>query len=696
MPLAEARQKRKLNTIKDPISGQERDLQQNEPEYREPITPQMIVPPPAASLTQFQNPQAPAPSPLAMGTQAVPKPVIDPGTVGKLPYGTFDDDPKYSEPNRETPSHELPKEIAPVGAKDYISQAESNLLDLNRRVAGNPADIANEQAAMHQPVGFGRKLGGVLAGIGGAALGADPFKIYDSVSQAKNREAARPFAERRSITEAQTALEQKVEPLTTAHMNAEAQLQNAAGGKDFHITYVGKDGKQHVGLVSQSGETQDLTFGDARPLAFRVFGAGITGNEVKARSARGEVFMSPEGTPIDTSQLTDYDELRTTSVPGTYVQVSQPSVTRTFDNTVTQQPRLDASASKPLGQARVGTDTTRESVLGETPEGAPIVGPLRTESQPTASRFSTRAPVAPAPEPTMPEAPAGTFAPVSTAAPAPKVSLPPAPGGAVAPTKPAQAAPAKSPMQTRVLAGVYGKGTAKEFRDKSAPIRTGMTSLINDPEHKTPDSLMDFDYLADDAGARERLGNFNTLFLDSLNASNGAQGELGASVSGVHVGTGQFGAWVSNKLGLPSLAAGAQAQTLESAYGKLQPAEQRYVNALVDAMETTPGFRKVTGGGVYEYAVTQMQRTLPIFGKTGVSSSKMYNDKIMRMVQQNLVGTEQISEDFLPKKYYQQKLDELARKVGVSGPGGGGPGPGGPGQGTQPSFSPNNPFANKR
>ncbi len=211
----------------------------------------------------------------------------------------------------------------------------------------------------------------------------------------------------------------------------------------------------------------------------------------------------------------------------------------------------------------------------------------------------------------------------ATGAPAPPLKPPTGrlPGSAslgapVLPSGPASSSPGYK------LKGVE----AGKVNDLKNAIELGAHQLWGDPDNPSLRPLAAYANLADDPGARQRLGKALKLVLDS-GGREGAS-HIGTSIGPVSFSAGGIGEWLTNELGVPQATANQRATIIRGAIESMKPEEVRYFNSLMNAIPTITGMRRLTGGSAFRWSQEGLERELPMIGLAGVTSSETFRQKM--------------------------------------------------------------------
>ncbi len=176
-------------------------------------------------------------------------------------------------------------------------------------------------------------------------------------------------------------------------------------------------------------------------------------------------------------------------------------------------------------------------------------------------------------------------------------------------------------------------------------IEVASHQLWGDPDNPSLRPLASYANLADDQGARQRLGQALRLVLDA-GGDSGAE-HLGASAGPVSFSAGNLGTALSYNLGIPQAAADAKATALRDIFAKMKPEEVDYFNSLMNAIPTITGFRKLTSGGAFRWSQQGLERELPMIGLSGVTNSGTYAKKMAALGDEPLTAIKNL-ERFAP------------------------------------------------
>lgn len=221
----------------------------------------------------------------------------------------------------------------------------------------------------------------------------------------------------------------------------------------------------------------------------------------------------------------------------------------------------------------------------------------------------------------------GGGATVPSPTPAPKA----APSAAAAASqvinqKPAQA-PAGSEGAARRLQGV-SPSTARMAATFSVPITESITQLFGDEAKTGVKPLLAYAHLADDEGASKRLGKAINLTRASL-GDGIADASIGAGAGGVHVSSGGFGTWLTNKLGIPGAISEQNADMLRQALKDLTPEEREAYDATMSEMSVMAGLRSLSKSSA---AISNIHLIENEMAKLGTAaSSTQYLDQMQRV-----------------------------------------------------------------
>ena len=173
-----------------------------------------------------------------------------------------------------------------------------------------------------------------------------------------------------------------------------------------------------------------------------------------------------------------------------------------------------------------------------------------------------------------------------------------------------------------------GLGPAQVLPMKNS-IEVASHQLWGDPDNPTFRPLSSYANLADDKGAQQRIGQALRMVLDA-GGDSGAE-HLGASAGPVSFSAGNLGTTLSYKLGIPQAAADEKAKALRTIFEQMKPEEVDYFNALMNAIPTVTGFRKLTSGGAFRWSQQGLERELPMIGLSGVTSSATFKKKMQAL-----------------------------------------------------------------
>ncbi len=207
---------------------------------------------------------------------------------------------------------------------------------------------------------------------------------------------------------------------------------------------------------------------------------------------------------------------------------------------------------------------------------------------------------------------------------APSLPAPNPPQGA-APPAPLSGLPAAPVARGSRVIGMKSLGPAQVLPMKNS-IEVASHQLWGDPDNPSLRPLASYANLADDAGARQRLGQALRMVLDA-GGDSGAE-HLGASAGPVSFSAGNLGTALSLKLGIPQAAADEKAKALRDIFAQMKPEEVDYFNALMNVIPTVTGFRKLTSGGAFRWSQQGLERELPMIGLSGVTNSANFKQKM--------------------------------------------------------------------
>jgi len=205
----------------------------------------------------------------------------------------------------------------------------------------------------------------------------------------------------------------------------------------------------------------------------------------------------------------------------------------------------------------------------------------------------------------------------------------------VAPPPAAGGAPAAAPRNGAPTSSATPRGAGRSWDKALGPtqvlpmknsIEVASHQLWGDPDNPSLRPLASYANLADDQGARQRLGQALRMVLDA-GGDTGAE-HLGASAGPVSFSAGNLGTALSYNLGIPQAAADAKATALRDIFAKMKPEEIDYFNSLMNAIPTITGFRKLTSGGAFRWSQQGLERELPMIGLSGVTNSATYAKKM--------------------------------------------------------------------
>ena len=224
------------------------------------------------------------------------------------------------------------------------------------------------------------------------------------------------------------------------------------------------------------------------------------------------------------------------------------------------------------------------------------------------------------------------------------LAVPLSPNRPPAPQLPVVTPQRVSGPQSRMAQGVT-LGMHRDLRAAAGPVRAVAAQMFGDPANPTAlPSMRKFAYLADDNGARQRIGDALRILLandDHLVIGSGSQtqgwssgGNVGSGVM-VPVSVGITGGMNrSGTQATPTLNADQVAKInreIAAVVGRLKPGDEREaVIALMKAYEEIGGLRKVFSGSNALAAIAQMQKTLPMIGFNDTLSAAQFHSKLTR------------------------------------------------------------------
>lgn len=264
-----------------------------------------------------------------------------------------------------------------------------------------------------------------------------------------------------------------------------------------------------------------------------------------------------------------------------------------------------------IGRGNPVSNTTQRIVTLEGPEGQRAVAVPVTGTRQVGGA--------------APTAPLGTAPNTPTARPAPQGF----PGGGNSPSAP----PASGlPPGARVLGN---KGlTAQQIQNVSRPLNEAATQLFGDPQNPSFPALNRYEKLADDPGARQRLGQSLQLTFAGINdATEGGSAHISANAGPVSVSTGGIGTVLSNYFGVPQAAAAGQQKIREEALQNLKsPQEREAYDAIVDAFSSIVALRAATKALGSQSSVMALERDIPAIG-WNTTDSAQFRDKMARLAE---------------------------------------------------------------
>lgn len=379
--------------------------------------------------------------------------------------------------------------------------------------------------------------------------------------------------------------------------------------------------------------------------------AAITPGTAREEAAKGKKFLDEQGNEIDVADLKPYQQLIPIETNrGTHWIVgNQKSKYVTVGNVVHELPVLgqaaDLTAGGPgsvLGPKAVGSSSFRQQVMIDPRTNAPTIQTLGAGRQPAAPGMTGGGGASPrlsAP----PSAPAG-----GGSAPAQPARIPP----------PRSAAPPAQPVPPKPVAMPVSMYNAQVKR--ATPVRAAAVQIVGDPASPEFVPLESYALLADDAGARERIGKAWRIIADEL-----AKSEAGTS-GGLFLSPNTWQA-IHNVVGLTSAIAGSQTGVTERALADLKPEERDLLDREIAAYGSIIGLRSITGGSAAQFSAKSIERELPILGVNTASSRQFYN-KLASIFHEIKSGSENISADVLKEKpQYEAAAKRLARLASGQG-----------------------------
>ena len=344
----------------------------------------------------------------------------------------------------------------------------------------------------------------------------------------------------------------------------------------------------------------------------------------------GRVFKRQDGTPIDPTTLSygtviqryhppgkeDYYDIR---LAPTHLQGVNGEI---YAFTAATSPEDIKRMMVPVGPKNAATVTTSEFPTIDPATNKTILEKkqsVRVPQNPGISGGRTAAPAQPAPAPTAQKA-----------------------GGQASPA-PAPSGGGQASSEPRELKGL-APGTYNQAVKRAGPIKESANQIYGEG------GLKDYASLADDPKARERLATaFNLTFGNLLKAESEGNVHIGASAGPVSVGTGGFGTWLQNALGMPEKVAKQQAQIMEQAVGKLPQKEKDAYNATISALSTVAGLRASFGGLGTEATIAGLQKEVPMIGINGTFSSKDFNNKLGLLAGVTNTAFQSVPDVMIPK-----------------------------------------------
>lgn len=296
--------------------------------------------------------------------------------------------------------------------------------------------------------------------------------------------------------------------------------------------------------------------------------------------------------------------------------------------------------------------------MGEDASGNPVAISLHSQKTPNAvAQLPPPASSGSTPPPatgssTTPPAIAPPQSPVSSpsgAAPSAPSSLPASPSQKPVLGPPAAknpAAPGVPPSPSGSSGGIrqleaFTPAQGRAFREKLAPIRSGLTQIFGDPTQPDIKGITKYVDLADNQSSREKLGKAFRLTFDGLSGAT-QHGNVAVGAGPVHVSAGGIGEWLQNALGVPPAVAGQQAKIMQDAISSLTPREQEYYDAVMTSFGTMVGLRSLTKASAALGSVAAIERELPVIG-VNTTNSRQFADQSQRLAEEVYNGLQGIS-----------------------------------------------------
>lgn len=430
------------------------------------------------------------------------------------------------------------------------------------------------------------------------------------------------------------------EDITSGHKLDQIKTTASSHGDKKIAQYTGEDGKLHLIFQAADGTKYETdSEGNVRPYANRLSpGAHLSVTDAQSLAQDlHQQFLDEKGDPYDVTKLKIQDELIpiTGGLPNRYKIATQGQSTITANNVVSAVPNLEKTnpnAAVPLGAAQVARTGTSEAPMLDA-SGNPIAVTLN----------STSTPVTPTTQQT-PSVPGGPAAP-----PPRSVVTPP---------------PAAS-SGSRPLEGFSGSEFNTQSK-KATALKAAGAQIFGDPSDPNSRGLAYYAPLMDDAGARERVGTAARMVIQDLASADSKGGGIGASLlgTGASLHGGDLWGAIKNWSGATEAIGKQQAAATDAAIAKLKPEEKDMLNAIMASYGTIMGLRSITSAGAYKFSAEAMEREIPVPGRAGVVDSRSYKDKMARLAQEMVTGSDLISDKLLPEKaMYKSMYEDLSRQA---------------------------------